>query len=65
MKNNRYDNMSFNEIDIYLSNRYPSVEPGVLCIQKFDPISAVKDYELHIEIDNKELHISFILIIKR
>ena len=57
--------MSFNEIDEYLSNRYPSVEPGVLCVQKFVPISAVKDYELHIEIDNKELDISFILIIKR
>ena len=55
MKNNKYNNLTFDEIDEYLLRRYPfSSEPGVLCIQTFDPISASKDYQLLVEIDEKK-----------
>lgn len=52
---NKYDNMTFEEIDEYLLQRYPfTSEPGILCIEKFDTLSAAKDFELLVEIDNKK-----------
>ena len=53
-KKNKYDNLTFEEIDEFLLRRYPfTSEPGILCIQKFDPVSATKDYQLLLEIDEK------------
>ena len=55
MKKNKYDNLTFEEIDEYLLRRYPfTSEPDILCIQKFDPISASLDYQLLLEIDEKK-----------
>ena len=54
MKKNKYDNLTFEEIDEFLLRRYPfTSEPGILCIQKFDPVSATIDYQLLLEIDEK------------
>ena len=46
--------MTFEEIDEYLLRRYPfTSESGIFCIQKFDPVSAHIDYQLLLEIDEK------------